>query len=422
MKTAGYLFIGVFTLAFASVGVPSGDPAMAAQSVNKKGIEREFKRWMDDKIWPEARAGGVTQATFKAALQGVSLDWSLPGLVPPGAPKRPQRAYSQAEFRSPGGYFKESRLNLLVKLGRTRLAKWRTTLDAIERRYGVPRRILVAIWGRESGYGRARIPHNAIRVLATEAFIGRRKALFRPELVAALKIIQQGHVPAAAMKSSRAGALGQPQFLPSKFLRYAVDFDGDGQRDIWRSVPDTLASIANYLREHGWQPGRDWGFESRIPGDVACSLEGPDKGATIGEWVRLGVKRVRGRPFPASEVKRKGYLLMPAGRSGPAYIATENFYVLKKFNESDLYALFVGHLADRYGTNRRFVGKWSAVQGFNRSDVQGMQKRLEQQGRDVGGADGLIGFRTRVAVGEWQAENGLQPTCFPDARLIRRIR
>ena len=422
MKTAGYIFVGALTLSVGIDCLPYANMEAAAQRVNKAAVERQFDRWINEKIWPEARAGGVTKSTFNAALKGVSLDWRLPNLVPPGAPKPPLRDYSQAEFRSPGRYFKESQVNGLVKLGRARLSKWRSTLDKIERRYGVPRRILVAIWGRESGYGRARIPHNAIRVLATEAFMGRRKGLFRPELIAALKIIQQGHVPASAMKSSRAGALGQPQFLPSKFLEYAVDFDGDGQRDIWRSVPDTLASIANYLREHGWQPGRDWGFESRIPGNVACTLEGPDKGATIAEWVRSGVKRVRGRPFPASEVKRKGYLLMPAGRYGPAYIATENFYVLKKFNESDLYALFIGHLADRFGANRPFVGKWSAVQGFNRGDVQAMQKRLERQGRDVGGADGLVGFRTRVAVGEWQAENGLKPTCFPDARLIRRIR
>ena len=129
-----------------------------------------------------------------------------------------------------------------------------------------------------------------------------------------------------------------------------------------------------------------------------------------------------GRPFPSSELGKKGYLLMPAGRAGPAYIATENFYVLKKFNESDLYALFIGHLADRYGANRRFVGSWSAVKGFSRRDVQAMQKRLERRGVNVGGADGLVGFRTRVAIGEWQADNGLKPTCFPDAGLLRRIR
>ena len=422
MKFSGYFFVGALVLSFGIICAPFGNTVIAAKGVNKPAVELQFKSWLDKTIWPEARSSGVTKATFNAALRGVSLDWSLPNLAPPGAPKRPPRDYSQAEFRNPGLYFKESRMNTLVKLGRTRLAKWRSTLDAIERRYGVPRRILVAIWGRESGYGRARIPHNAVRVLATEAFMGRRKALFRPELVAALKVIQQGHVPVSAMKSSRAGALGQPQFLPSKFLLYAVDFDGDGQRDIWRSVPDTLASIANYLREHGWQPGRDWGFESRIPANVACTLEGPDKGAPISEWVQSGVKRVSGRPFPASELKRKGHLLMPAGRAGPAYIATENFYVLKKFNESDLYALFIGHLADRFGANRPFVGKWSAVQGFNRGDVQSMQKRLERQGRDVGGADGLVGFRTRVAVGQWQTENGLRPTCFPDARLIRGIR
>ncbi len=422
LRPAKFLLLSLFALIMGSLGTPGSIAPLAAQQVDRKTVEKQFRRWLADSIWPEARSAGVTRRTFDAALSGVSLDWSLPDLSPPGAPKRPPRVYSQAEFRSPGRYFKESSLNTLVKLGRQRLDKWRDTLSAIERRYGVPRRIVVAIWGRESGYGRARIPHNAVRVLATEAFMGRRKGLFRPELLAVLRVVQDGHIPLSRLKSSRFGALGQPQFLPSKFLQYAVDFDGDGRRDIWRSVPDTLASIANYLRAHGWQPGRDWGFESRIPGNVSCALEGPDKGALIRDWVRSGVKRVSGRPFPASELDKKGYLLMPAGRAGPAYIATENFYVLKKFNESDLYALFIGHLADRYGANRRFVGSWSAVKGFSRRDVQAMQKRLESRGVNVGGADGLVGFRTRVAIGEWQTANGQRPTCFPNAGLLRRIR
>ena len=422
MKPADFLKISIAALVLGSFCAPEGIAPAAARQADRKTVEKQFRRWLADDIWPEARAAGVTRATFDAALAGVSLDWSLPDPVPSGAPERPPRVYSQAEFRSPGRYFRESSLNSLVRLGRERLAKWRDTLAAIERRYGVPRRIVVAVWGRESGYGRARIPHNAVRVLATEAFMGRRKTLFRPELLAVLRVVQEGHIPLSRLRSSRFGALGQPQFLPSKFLLYAVDFDGDGRRDIWRSVPDTLASIANYLRAHGWQPGRDWGFESRIPDNVSCTLEGPDKGAPVRDWVRSGVKRVSGRPFPGSELGRTGYLLMPAGRSGPAYIATGNFYVLKTFNESDLYALFIGHLADRYASNRRFVGSWSAVKGFSRRDVQAMQRRLERRGVNVGGADGLVGFRTRVAIGEWQMANGQRPTCFPDAGLLRRIR
>ena len=390
-------------------------PATAA--VDKGKVEAKFRRWLDTDIRVEARRARISARTLDQVLGGLRLDWSLPDLAT--SPVTTQR---QSEFRSPAAYFKQSRLSSLAKAGRKQLAKWDRALDVIEQRYGVPRRIIIAIWARESDYGRAKLPHNAIRALATEAFIGRRKASFRPEFLAALKIVDQGHISVDRMKSSWAGALGHPQFLPSSFLQYAVDFDGDGRRDIWNSVPDALASIANYLKLNGWQSGRDWGFETVVPANVACTLEGPDKGGKISEWVQLGVRRVSGRPFPKSELDRKGFLLMPAGRFGPAYIATPNFYVLKTYNESDLYALFIGHLADRFGADRPFVGQWQVAGGFNRRDVQLMQQRLEKKGYDVGGADGLVGFRTRVAVGAWQAKAGLSPTCFPDAGLIRSIR
>jgi lytic murein transglycosylase len=389
--------------------------AMAA--VDRGKVEAEFRRWLDTDIRLEARRAGISARTLDQVLSGIRLDWSLPDLATTKI-----KSQRQSEFRSPAAYFKQSRLSSLASAGRKQLAKWDRTLDAIEKHFGVPRRIIIAIWARESDFGRAKLPYNAVRALASEAFMGRRKAAFRPELLAALKIIDQGHVSANRMKSSWAGALGHPQFLPSSFLKFAVDFDGDGRRDIWGSVPDALASIANYLKQNGWQSGRDWGFEAKVPANVACTLEGPDKGGKIADWVRSGVTRIRGRPFPQGEMGRKGFLLMPAGRLGPAYIATPNFYVLKTYNESDLYALFIGHLADRLHADRPFVGKWGKTGGFNRRDVQLMQQRLEKKGYDVGGADGLVGFKTRVAVGLWQTRAGLSPTCFPDAGLIRKIR
>ncbi len=394
----------------------------SAQTLNKAKIERQFQTWLQTDIWPLAKKRKVSRKTFNAGLGRISLNWKVPDLQPPGAAKHAAKKYSQAEFKSPGRYLSENRLQPMVRLGRTRLKKWRKTLDTIERRYGVPRRIVMAIWAAESGYGRAKIPYNTLRVLATSAFMGRRKQLFRKELIAALMIIQQGHVSLSRFKSSWAGALGQPQFMPSKFLAYAVDFNGDGKRDIWGSIPDTLASIANFLKQHGWQSGRSWGYEASIPANISCALEGPEQGRPITQWAGKGAKRVRGKAFPRSELKRTGFLLMPAGRKGPVFIATKNFYVLKKFNESDLYALFIGHLADRYVSNRPFVAKWSKLGGFSKRDVQAMQVRLEKRNVDVGGADGLIGFKTRTAVGTWQSQNNLKPTCFPDAALIRRIR
>jgi lytic murein transglycosylase len=391
-----------------------------AASVDRGEVERQFQEWLSNAIWPEADSRGITRRAFDAALQGTTLDWGLPELEPPGAPKGSGLKQWQAEFTSPGAYFNERRLSDLVAEGRRQLVKWSKTLDALEKRYHVPRAIIVAIWGRESAFGRAKPSRGAIRTLATEAFIGSRKQLFRPELLAALQILQAGDIGVGAMTSSWAGALGQPQLLPSHFLQYAVDFDGDGRRDIWGSVPDSLASIANDLSQEGWQPGRGWGDEI-IADALPCSLDGPEQGKTVAEWVRLGAKRVDGRPFPAGEKSLTRYLVMPAGRFGPAYLVTPNFYTLKTYNNSDLYALYIGHLADRFVSDHPFVAHWREVGGFTRGEVRTMQERLQGIGHDVGTVDGLIGFKTRVAVGKWQSAAGIAETCFPDAKLVRSI-
>ncbi len=397
-------------------------PSAHAQSAYRQKVEAQFQRWLKTTAWPDAKRRGISHKTFTRATRGLKLNWKLPDLQPPGTSKKAPKKQRQSEFGSPSRYFNHKRLANQTAAGRRLMTKWAGTLKAIEQRYGVPRRILMAIWARESAFGRAKMPENTIRALATESFMGRRAKLFYPEFIAALKILQRGDISAKRMRGSWAGALGQPQFLPTKFLTLAVDFDGDGRRDIWDSVPDTLASIANYLNKSGWQPGRDWGFEANVPASVSCALEGPDLGKTFAEWTRLGVTRPNGKPFPAAEMKRKGFLLMPAGRLGPAFIATQNFYTLKEYNESDLYALYIGNLADRFGKGGNFYGTWGKIGGFNRRDVQKMQARLERHGHDVGGADGLAGFKTRRSIGKWQQANGLKPTCFPDARLVRSIR
>ena len=388
-----------------------------------QNVTGQFQSWLRNDLWPAASARGVSAETFNAALGGVAPKLDLPDLVMPGQGAEPPRVQHQAEFGAPANYFAPNVVGGVTAGGRSRARQLGTALDAIEQRFGVPRGILLAIWGRESGFGRASIPHNAFEVLATKAFMARRKEMFREEVLAALEMVQRGHVSVAAMKSSWAGALGQPQFLPTSYLRYAYDADGDGRADIWNSEVDTLASIANYLASHGWVKGRDWGFEVTVPDSVSCALEGPDRGRRIDQWASLGIVRVSGRPFPEHEARQEGYLLMPAGRSGPAFIVTPNFYVLKKYNESDLYALFVGHAADRivYG-DRAFSGSWARVARMYRSDIAAMQRGLERQGYDVGGADGLPGFRTRRSIGEWQARNGRQPTCFPDAGIIGALK
>ena len=217
--------------------------------------------------------------------------------------------------------------------------------------------------------------------------------------------------------------MGQPQFLPSSYLKYAVDFDGDGVKDIWNSVPDTLASIANYLQAFGWQAGRDWGFEIAMPDTLTCALEGPDQQQMISTWESQGVIRVNGKPFPAAEQDKPANLVLPAGRNGPEFLATPNFYAIKSYNESDLYALFVGHVADRIGgADKGFVTGWKPVDTLLRSDVAAIQKSLEKKGYDVGGADGLPGFKTRRSIGGWQVKNGLAETCFPSAAVVKALR
>src|SRR5262249_29682214 len=182
----------------------------------------------------------------------------------------------------------------------------------------------------------------------------------------------------------------------------------------------SLASIANDLDRQGWRPAVGWGDEV-VADAVRCSLDGPEQGKTLAEWIRLGVKRIDGKPFPSREAATTRFLVMPAGRSGPAFLVTPNFYVLKSYNNSDLYALFIGHLADRFDVNKPFAGQWRAIAGFTRGDVRAMQDRLQAAGYDVGNVDGLIGFKTRIAVGEWQARSGMAETCFPDAPLVKKI-
>lgn len=385
-------------------------------------LEQQFEQWLQDELWPKARAQGISNRGFQNAMQNVQLDLTLPGLVLPGQSQTKQ-TITQAEFRAPIRYFREQNLRLLTRRGGQILSKNRAILQKIERNYGVPPGILLAIWGRESAYGGASIPNNAISVLATRAFLSDRKDYFRDELLAAIQIIENGDVPLEQMNSSWAGALGSPQFMPSSYLNFAVDFDGDGKRNIWTSVPDILASIANYLQKNGWQPKRDWGYEVRMPEGANCAREGPDRAKALSLWADDGITRVSGRPFPGAERNQAGMLILPAGLLGPQFIVTPNFYVIKRYNNSDNYALFIGNLADRiiYGMGA-FLTPWQQIDVMYRSDIRKIQQYLISLGYDVGGADGLPGYKTRRSIGDWQAKNALQQTCFPSNELLERIK
>ncbi|MGI3171539.1 lytic murein transglycosylase [Pseudooceanicola sp. C21-150M6] len=392
------------------------------RALDRAAIEAQYRTWLEQVIWPAARGQGVSRSIFDGAFRNARLNWDLPDLVPPGTTAKPGKQ-RQSEFGAPARYFAPANLSGATATGRQMARRHATALARAEQATGVPGRIILAIWGRESAYGRAAIPHDVFEILGTQGFMSTRASYFTEELIAALRIAQAGHAPESAMKSSWAGALGQPQFMPSSFLRYAADGDGDGRADIWRSEVDTIASIARYLGQHGWVAGRDWGFEVTVPDTVSCALEGPDQGRRISDWEKLGIRRTSGRPFPQHEQRGQGFLMMPAGRKGPAFLVTPNFYVLKDYNMSDLYALFVGHVGDRiqYGSGD-FAAPWRDVGKMSRAGIADIQRRLEAKGHDVGGVDGLPGFKTRRSIGRWQASAGLAETCFPEAGMERRIR
>lgn len=396
---------------------------LPAAALDKGAVESKFQAWLQHDLWPLAQKSGVSRNAFEHATAGLHINWNLPDLVPPGSKPPKQRRQSQAEFSSPGSYFSEKRLQELAATGRTLAARHARTLQKIEKTYGVPGSVVLAIWGRETGFGQAKLPYPAVEVLATKAFMSTRKDLFLRELISALHMIDGGDISAGRMMGSWAGALGQPQFMPSSYLEHAVDFDGDGFRDIWSSIPDSLASIANYLVHKGWQRGRSWGYEVVIPEGVSCAQEGPDRALPLSTWATTGIRRISGKPFPEREAAASTMMLVPAGTHGPEFLVTPNFYVLKEYNNSDLYALFIGNLADRiaYGSGP-FIGRWGDVGRMLRSDVLAMQERLVAEGYDVGKVDGLPGYKTRRSLGEWQAKSGFSPTCFPDESLKAKLR
>ena len=268
-------------------------------------------------LWPEAQAAGVSRATFDAETRGLEPDYKLPDLILPGRPAT--GAPSQAEFvQVPADYVKEASIARLAAEGQRLMAKHRATLGAIETRFGVPGSVVLAIWGRETDYGRHRLPYDGLRVLATQAYVGRRKEQYRIEFIQALKLIGDGEVTRKDLRSSWAGATGLTQFLPSELGKHGVDLDGDGRRDIWHSVPDALASAAQQLVNKGWQPGVRWAYEVRAPANADCTMGVPEVTKPIGQWLREGFVPVRGQKLGAAGAGAAGLLAAAGGhlRSG----------------------------------------------------------------------------------------------------------
>ncbi len=367
-------------------------------------------------VRPEAIAAGVPAAIYDRNVDGLEPDFSLPDLVIPG---KPAMKRGQAEFtQHPTDYLKRERLASLASLGRDLAAKHRATLERIEREIGVDRNGLLAIWGRETAFGTYKLPHDAIRVLATQAYTGRRKELFRAELISALKLIAGG-IARDDLRSSWAGAVGLTQFMPTEFEKHGLDFDRDGRVDLVRSVPDALASAAKQLKDKGWVAGQPWGYEVTVPPAATCALEGPPGSRTLRAWQELGFKRTGGRSFRDADLDAPAYLMMPAGAHGPAFLALENFQVIRRYNTSDLYALFVGNLADRIGGGGDFDGAWANVAQPSSALVNDLQARLQALGYPIDKIDGMIGSNTRRQIGAFETTAGLAPRCWPAPDVLR---
>jgi membrane-bound lytic murein transglycosylase B len=356
-------------------------------------------------LWQDAAAQGITRATFDSAFAGITPDPRVLGAM--------QHA---PEYGKPFGAYVESIVSpSRIATGLRKSALWADTLRAVENKYGVPAPILVAIWGIESSFGDSQDRWDVFRCIATLAQAGIQQPYFRDELISALKILQSQKIARPQLLGSYAGAMGQAQFMPSSYLKYAVDFDGDGRADIWGSVPDVLASIANYLRQFGWQPGLPWGFEVLAP----LKFDYRSSRGTFRDWAARGFERVDGGRLPETG---DAILFFPSGAPGPAFLVTQNFVVLKTYNNSDAYALAVAHLADRLAGAGRIRTAWP-LNDFqpSRAERIALQKKLSALGYKVADFDGHLDFDLRDDIRALQVKYGMVPDGHPGRALFDRL-
>ncbi len=364
-----------------------------------------------------AEARGVPAATARDALKDLAPD---PAVLP--------ATKTQAEFVRPvWDYIDAAVTPEKIATGQAKLAEWAEVLGRIEAANGVDRHILVAFWGVESGYGSVlddpKIVRPVIPALATLACQdGSRAGFWRDELLGALTILGNGDADAARMTGSWAGAMGHTQFMPSAYLKHAVDFDGDGKRDIWRSVPDALASTANFLKSYGWRSGEGWGQEVSLPDGFDYRLADETTERSFSEWAALGLKPAGGKGFPEG-AERRATLVVPAGARGPAFLLEPNFKVILRYNTALAYALTVAHLSDRLAGGPPFGRDWPRGDRMLTNDERiDLQTRLEALGHPTGGTDGKVGPKTRAAIRAFQSAHGLVPDGYAEASLLEKVR
>jgi lytic murein transglycosylase len=377
--------------------------------------DADFDRWRDQ-LWWDAKSRGIGKTVFDRATS-VELNRSLPDLVLPGNPVK-----EQAEFvKLPADYLPRQQLAELARIGARNFSNYRGLLERIEAKYGVPGNVVIAIWGRETDYGAEVQRTPVFQALVTQAYFGRRKELFREELLIALDLAQEGVIATNAM-GSYTGAMGQTQFEPSDFVKFAVDFDGDGKIDLERSIPDALASGAKQLRDYGWQRSKQWGFEVRLPATLSCVESSPDIRRPFSEWRKLGVKPVENMRGATDMEEDLAQLVMPAGIYGPAFLTFSNFQAIRSYNQSDVYALFVGHLADLIAGGGPFEKPWANLKPLRNDEIRQIQTLLGKDGYYGGALDGRLGTVSRQAIAKYQQAAGLPVDCWPSQALLDRLR
>ncbi len=359
----------------------------------------------------EALAEGISAATFDSAFEGVTVNARILELD----------AFQPEFTRAIWDYLDGAVSDTRVETGRARLAENAELLAQIEMRYHVDAHVVVAIWGLESSYGQIKGNTNIIEALATLAYDGRRAAWARTQLIAALQILDEGNMEPEAMRGSWAGAMGHTQFIPTSYLQYAVDFDGDGRRDLVNTYADALGSTASYLASFGWNADEPWGVEVILPDGFAYALTGRQNMQSFSQWRSLGVIYADGTPLP--NIERTASIIVPGGAGGPSFLIFDNFSVIMRYNNSTAYALAIGHLSDRLRGGGPFVGTWPRdARPLTRDERVEMQRLLTGHGYNPGPADGIIGARTRAAVRAFQRERDLPEDGFASAVLLERMR
>lgn len=359
-------------------------------------------------LWPEAQSAGISRRTFDAAFRGMTPDNSVIALT-----------RKQSEFVRPIWSYIDSAVSASrIEQGVSLARRHADVLARVERQFGVDSAIVLAIWGVETSFGGFTGGKDVLRSLATLAYVRYRDDFFRKELIAALRILERGDASRDEMKGSWAGAMGQTQFMPTSYEKYAVDFSGDGHKDIWESTSDAFASTANYLRQYGWQAGMDWGYEVRLPEGIDLARLGGM--LPFARWTEAGVTRIDGRGLPA---RGEGEIFLPGGYRGPAFLVTPNYKVIKRYNSSDAYAMGVAHLADRISGGGPIRGQWPRQAPLlTPEERKEVQRRLIALGHPLEKIDGRFGEQSRAAIRAFQIRAGLIPDGYADKALLARLR